>query len=135
VANNDPDEDPYTFDVIGYGNPAPIADINVKRNTTNYPDGSTYNFGQVSGSRTRTFTIENVGTDDLQITNILLMDGDPDYTLDLAGTIFTLTPGSSTTFDVTFKPQGGGTRWKNLVINHNDPDETPYNIRLEGQLD
>ena len=92
-------------------------------------------FGQVSGSITRTFTIENVGTEDLEITNILLMDGDPDYTLDLVTTAFIISPSGSTTFDVTFNPQGGGIRWKNLVINNNDPDETPYNIRLEGDLD
>jgi hypothetical protein len=132
IDNNDPDEDPYTFSVAGLGESAPIADIKVLQGITDYPDGSIYDFGQVSGSQTRTFTIENVGTEDLEITNVLLMDGDSDYTLDLASTAFIISPGVSTTFDVTFSPQGAGIRWKNLIINNNDPDETPYNIRLEG---
>jgi hypothetical protein len=107
----------------------------VLRGSTEYPDGSVYNFGEQSGSVTRTFTIENVGTDTLDIMNILLMDGDPDYSLDISSTVFTLTPSTSTTFDVTFTPQGGGTRWTNLIIYNSDPDETPYNVRLEGMLD
>jgi hypothetical protein len=135
IMNSDLDEDPYTVAITGYGDPAPIEDINVKRNTTSYPDGSTYNFGQVENKSTRTFVIENLGTDDLQITNILLLEGHLDFTLDLSGTAFTLTPGGSTTFKVTFDPQGGGTRWRNLVINNSDPNESPYNIRFEGSLD
>jgi len=35
---------------------------------------------------------------------------------------------------VTFTPQGSG-RYRNLEINSNDPNESPYNLRLEGDLD
>jgi hypothetical protein len=135
IQNSDSDENPYTFTVTGYGDPAPIADINLKRGSTSYPDGATYNFGGIGGSSTRTFTVENLGTADLHINNILLMEGDLDYTLDLTGTAFTVTSGGSTTFMITFDPQGGGTRWRNLVINSNDLNESPYNIRLEGYQD
>ncbi len=132
IDNNDPDEAPYSFDVKGYGDPAPIEDIQLKQGITDIPDGGSYDFGQVTGSRTRQFTIENVGTKDLQITNILLQFGDPNFTLDLAGTQYLLTPGASTTFKVTFTESGSGIKYKNLVINNTDPDETPYNVALFG---
>jgi len=134
IQSNDPDENPYTFTVKGYGDSAPVADLNLMDGMTYYPDGSTYDFGQVSGNSTRTFTIKNLGTTDLNITNILLTDGDPDFTVDLSSTVFTIPPSGTTTFDVTFTPQGSG-RYRNLEINSNDPNESPYNLRLEGDLD
>jgi hypothetical protein len=134
IDTNDPDESLYNFDVKGYGDPVPIEDIHLKEGSTDIPDGGSFDFGAVSGSSTKQFTIENVGTDDLQITNILLQDGDSDYALDLGGTIFLLTPGASTTFKVTFTPSGTGTKFTNLVINNSDPDETPYNVTLLGYL-
>ena len=132
IDSNDPDEAPYSFDVKGYGDPAPIEDIHLKQGSTDIPDGGSFDFGQVTGSSTKQFTIENVGTEDLQITNILLQDGDPNFTLDLAGTVFLLTPGASTTFKVTFIPSGSGIKYTNLIINNTDPDETPYNVALFG---
>lgn len=132
VYSNDPDEKPYTFTLYGYGESAPVPDIRVMKGDTEYPDGSTYNFGTVFTSRTESFIIENVGTDELVIQNILLMEGDPDFILDLSSTSFTLLPGAETAMVIKFDPTGLGDRWRNLVINCNDPDEGPYNIRLEG---
>jgi hypothetical protein len=132
IDTNDPDEAPYNFDVKGYGDPAPIEDIHLKQGITDIPDGGSFDFGAVLGSRTKQFTIENVGTKDLLITNIMLQDGDPNFALNLVGTSFLLTPGTSTTFKVTFTASGGGTKWTILIINNTDPDETPYNVTLLG---
>ena len=132
IESNDPDEKIYTFTLSGYGNQAPVADIVVTQGQTEYPDGSTCNLGVVLSRKTVTLTITNVGTDELLIQNILLMEGDPDFTLDLTFTSFSLPPGEDTDIRVTFDPIEYGDRWRNLVINSNDPDESPYNIRFEG---
>ncbi len=132
IDSDDPDEDPYTFTVEGTGNAAPVPGINIKEGLTDYPDGSIYDFGVVFSSVIKTFTIENNGTADLEIYNILLTDGDQDdFELDTSSTSFTVPPISTTDFDVIFDPQSSGSKWRNLEINHNAPG-SPYDIRLEG---
>jgi hypothetical protein len=134
IASDDPDEDPYTFTLSGTGQLAAAPNILVRESGDFYPDGSTYTFGGVSGSVTRTFIIENAGNYDLQINGIHLTDGDPDFSLNLSSTLLTLPPGGTTTFDVTFSPTTAGTRSESLKINNNDPVKNPYDIELEGQL-
>jgi hypothetical protein len=90
----------------------------------------------VFSSVNKTFVIENNGSDPLEIFNIFLTSGDSaDFIRDTSSTILspsTVPPGGSTTFTVTFIPQEPGIRYRNLEINSNDQDESPYNILLEG---
>ena len=133
IDNNDPDEGPYTFTVKGLGESAPVPDIGIKVDGVYYSDGSIYDFGEVDSSKTKEFIIENTGSGDLEITNILLTEGHQyDFTLDLSSTSFLLASAESTPFNVTYSPQDDDERWRDLVINSNDIDESPYNIRLES---
>ena len=85
---------------------------------------------------THTFTIENTGT------QILNLTGSP--TIQVSGTHasdFTVTsdPSSSiaasggySTFSVEFEPSGDGLREATISIQNNDPDENPYTFAVKG---
>jgi hypothetical protein len=85
----------------------------------------------VTGS-TKYFTIKNTGTatlTDLAIT----MTGvsATDFTVTAPARTW-LSPDTSTTFKVTFKPSAIGTRSATIQIKSNDADEIPFDIQLTG---
>lgn len=144
IANDDCDENPYTFDIEGYG--AIPQEITVKGNstaitnralTTSLADHT--DFGSVSvssGTVTRTFTIENIlnGLD-------LVLNGVPKVTIadrDAIDFSVTVQPGSpiagggSLTFNVTFDPSATGLRSAILIITHNDLPENPFVFTIHG---
>jgi len=139
IVSNDPDDDLYTFRVEGMVGLPPVVDIEVREGATYYPDGSTYNsFGTISVGSSSTpavFTIWNNGPDDLVIPSIVITEGNvEDFELDLNSTDLNtpILPGWSTTFTVIFAPQSSGNKWLEIDINYNDPNATPYTLRLEG---
>jgi len=135
ISNDDPDETPYTFTVNGTGVNKSVPDIDVMQNSTNYENGSNYNFGDVpvGFSMSVMFTIKNTGTADLSIVNIMTIKGNTkDFELDLSETLFIIPPSDSTYFIVTFSPSNYGNRYTELNIMSNDSDEIPYKIRFEG---
>ncbi|WP_418513509.1 choice-of-anchor D domain-containing protein [Corallibacter sp.] len=146
IANNDSDENPYTFNIQGNGfTTAP--EINIQGNGTTIVSGDTTpspsdntNFGNTNvtgGTIIKTFTIQNNGNLlDLNLT------GSSPYVL-IGGTNasdFTVTSipsnaigsSSSTTFDITFDPSAVGTRTATVTIANNDSDENPYTFNIEG---
>jgi hypothetical protein len=142
IVSNDPDDDLYTFRVEGMVGLPPVVDIEVWEGATSYPDGSTYNsFGTISVGSSSTpavFTIWNNGPDDLVIPSIVITEGNVgDFELDLNSTDLNtpIPPGWSTNFTVIFAPQSSGNKWLEIDINYNDPNATPYTMRLEGTGD
>jgi len=79
-----------------------------------------------------TFTVRNTGIGTLFGLS-LSKDGanSGDFTLGSLG-ITTLTPGTGTTFTVTFAPGAVGARSAAIHIVSNDPDENPFNVSLTG---
>lgn len=137
IATNDPDtvENPYTFTVTGTGSTDPVPDIHLRVRTTWHPPGSWYDFGalKIGQKSSEKFTIENPGTANLEITNILLTEGDQeDFTLDLTKTSFTVPAGGTTDFTAIFTPTRSGERTRMLDIHSDDPDVTPYTVGLKG---
>jgi len=140
VASSDPDENPYTFRVQGYGSD-PV-DMRVLGNNIFIPDGSATpvstnntDFGATditSGTIQKTFEVTN-GTfsNTLSITAISFTGtGGGDFSV--TPTSATITAGGSQVFTVTFNPSVATTR--NVVMNfvNNDPDNAPYNVNLRG---
>ncbi|MDY7395181.1 choice-of-anchor D domain-containing protein [Aureibaculum sp. 2210JD6-5] len=147
ITSNDPDENPYTFniggigtavgvemDVTGLGNP--INDGDVTTSITNDTD-----FGSVdvsTGSVTHTFTIENNGTLDLNLTDpspyvtITGIDA-ADFTLVTVPTS-PIVASSSTTFNITFDPTGAALTTRNALVTiaNDDADENPYTFAISG---
>jgi len=137
IANDDTDENPYTFSLTGTG----IApEINVRQGVTDLPDGTgSYNFGFVlvgSSSAEITFTIQNLGTSNLNLT------GTPRVAI--SGThagMFTVSmqptspvaPAGTTTFTITFTPSSTGAKTATVTIANNDANENPYTFEVRGR--
>jgi uncharacterized delta-60 repeat protein len=83
-------------------------------------------------STPRTFTVTNVGT--AALTGLAMSIGGYDPTEFVMGTLgsSSLAPGASTTFTVSFAPNGGGNRSAIISITSNDFDETPFSMTLKG---
>ena len=128
---------------IGAFEASPLPEINVKGNGTSIADGDTTpsvaddtDFGTVtSGTVSHTFTIENTGSADLNLT------GTPKVLLSGANaTDFTVTaqPGSpvgsggTTSFTIQFAPNAAGTRTATVSIANDDADENPYDFAIQG---
>lgn len=138
IANNDGDEDPYTFDVTGTGvTPAP--EMNVVQGATNIADGSgSYSFGSINqgaSSSAITFTIQNTGSASLSLsgTPIVAISGHTtDFTINQTSTAASVAAAGTTTFTITFNPTTTGTRSAAISIANNDADENPYNFTVTG---
>ena len=147
IVNNDSNENPYNFVIQGTGTLVALVDINVRGNGQTIPDNSIYPqgtnhtaFGIATVGMTtvvRTFTIENVGSTALNLTNA------PNY-VTVTGphaSMFTVTAqpssntiagGASLTFDITFNPTSPGAKNATVIIASTDPDENPYNFNISG---
>lgn len=90
-------------------------------------------FDQVTSagaSDPKSVTISNIGTANLTFS--ATTSGANDDQFNAPAGIFTLTPGQSTTVDVTFDPTSNGPKFATLVLDTNDPDEDPVTIALAG---
>ena len=141
IANSDTDEASYTFSVIGYGASSASPEINVIQGTTNLASGSgVHDFGSVNtsgSSGTSTFTIQNLGSSNLTVSNITSSDGQ--FVLSaLPGLPATIAAGSSATFDLTFNPAaapgGMGIKSSTITITNDDSTvtETSYTFTAQG---
>ena len=144
VANNDADESSYDFSISGIAL-TPSPEINILSNATNIADGDTTpstsdntNFGStvVALSITKTFTIQNLGTANLNLTSAsprIVISGA--NAADFLVTAIPSTPigaSGSTTFNIKFTPSAVGVRNAVLTIANNDSDEDPYNFNIQG---
>ena len=123
----------------------PSREINIIGNTNPISDGDATpdladhtDFGNadiVSESVVRTFTIENLASGTLSLT-----DPSPYVVISGATTEFSLTPptsgtisgSSSITFQITFNPTSVGLKSATVSIANDDGDENPYNFSIQG---
>jgi len=109
--------------------------IVVKQGTTVLTSGtSSYAFADTpvgSSSSATTFTIENTGSPALTVSGVTTTTGDAaDFTVNTTGMASSVGAGASTTFTVTFSPDGAGLRTTSLRIANND--NTTFIIGLTG---
>jgi hypothetical protein len=146
IANNDSNENPYTFDIQGTGI-GPLQEINVIGNGIDIVSGDNTpsitddtDFGdvaEVSDTKTNLFTIENTGT----ISNLNLTGTSPyaiisgthaaDFTITTIPSA-TIAANDNTTFEITFNPSALGLRTATVTIANNDSDENPYTFDVQG---
>lgn len=146
IANDDTDENPYTFNIQGMGTTT-IQEINIQGNGTDIVNGDNTpsptdntDFGTIlaaSGNKTNTFTIQNLGT----ATNLNLIGASPfisiggthsgDFSVTAIPTS-TIAANSSTSFEITFDPSALGLRTATISITSNDIDENPYTFDIQG---
>ncbi|MEA3288519.1 MAG: choice-of-anchor D domain-containing protein [Candidatus Marinimicrobia bacterium] len=143
IANTDADENPYTFDIRGFGlaseieisgNGIAIANGDTAATASDHTDFGTEDI--VTGSQAQIFTILNTGN-----ANLILNDPSPhvvitgDHPADFSITSAPLSPVASnntTTFTVTFDPTAEGIRKATISLANNDLNEDPYTFIIQG---
>ncbi|PKP17013.1 MAG: hypothetical protein CVU07_05080, partial [Bacteroidetes bacterium HGW-Bacteroidetes-23] len=140
IANNDSDENPYTFTIQGTGS-AP--DISVIGNGLEITNGSTTtsllnhsdfgNVNETSGTRVRNFYITNFGGENLNLTLPVTITGP--NAADFTVTTVPSTPiasNNSTTLSITFNPSALGLREATVTIINNVIGKSPYVFAISG---
>ena len=120
-------------------------DIEISGNSTEITDGQTAtsnaddtSFGEtlLGVPITRTYTITNLGNDDLIISAPPAINdlgsGIADFSATTLATPLTLAPSATTTFDVTFTPTSSGLQQVEIEILSDDPNESPYTFNVSG---
>ena len=121
---------------------SPTPNINVKGkgqtivindNSPSFTDDTKYGSVNIaSGSRSRTYTIENMGGAALTISAVNITGADSaDFSVTASPSASVASTGS-TTFTVTFDPTTEGTKTATVSITSNDPDENPYPFSISG---
>lgn len=137
LRSNDPNDDPYTFVISGTGLDVP--EINVSSSDTgNLSDGGTdtHLSANAGSSKTVTYTIQNTGSQALNLTNSAptLTNAVNVGTPVVSKYSVTTLPNSATTatFTVTYTPQLAGAFRFDLDIISDDPDEATFDIAASG---
>ena len=133
VASNDIDENPFDIALTGT---AFAPEISIEEPVgVSLSDGSaTTDFGgvPVNTSSGKTYTIRNVGNEDLTGISVGKSGTDaPEFSIGSLGST-SLSPGATTTFSVTLTPVSPGAKTAALQISSNDLDESPFDISLSG---
>ncbi len=111
-------------------------DINVKQGETDILNGDTFHLKFANGvnvnsaSEPQLFTIENTGTADLEISQITLLGDDSDQFIFDEPESLLLSPGTNTTFRISFTPEDTGSKTAAVRIETNDSDETEYSFSI-----
>ena len=107
---------------------APAKEINIKMDGNDVLNNGTY---VVGNSSTTTITVENTGSEPLNVTGVYLSGANAtDFSTDLTSTI--IAPLSSQDYTLNFSPSTIGSMFATLVIDNDDSDENPYNINLQA---
>lgn len=119
----------------------PMPEIEIQGNNIIIADGHNVptitdhtDFGSAStGSPvSRTYTIQNTGTGNLNITGVTFTGANAtDFTVS-SPPAAVVSPGGSTTFTVSFNPSAIGTRTARINIANDDCDENPYDFVVQG---
>jgi hypothetical protein len=114
-------------------------EINIKQSSTNLASGSgSYSFGNTTlggSSSAVAFTVENVGTETLNLTGtpkVAISGNTGDFTINQISTSSTVSASGSTTFTVTFSPTTTGLRSATISIANDDSNENPYTFTITG---
>ncbi|MBX9253386.1 choice-of-anchor D domain-containing protein [Desmonostoc muscorum CCALA 125] len=129
-SNNDINESPFDFAITGK---VIAPEIQVLDGTVDIADGkSTIDFGTTTLGKTltETFTIKNIGTAALNLSNLELPDG-----FSLVGTLPTsLAVNASAKIVVALKATTPGTYSGNFSLSNNDSDESPFDFTITGRI-
>jgi hypothetical protein len=139
IANNDinNNNNPFNIVITGTGTGAGVVPGIVVQQPpgTNLVNGvGANNFGSVAvGTSTNlTFTITNIGTANLTVSNITIDGANSAMFGVTASPAASVIPGGSTTFTVRFAPVSTGVKTAALHILNNDINNNPFNIAITG---
>jgi trimeric autotransporter adhesin len=114
------------------GNGITIVSADVTPSTTDSTDYE--NICLNSPATSRTYTIENIGADTLNVSSIILTG--PDAAMfSVVGAPTNVAPSSNATFTVSFTPSSVGMKMATVNINSDDCDEALYNFDIMATVD
>ncbi len=112
------------------GNSVTISDGDVTPSGGDYTDFGSQSV--CSGTIVRTFTIQNTGNIDLNISSVNISGANAADFSFTSSPATTVAASGSTTFQVTFDPSASGTRSATITVNNDDSDESIYNFDIQG---
>ncbi|MBE9116466.1 DUF4347 domain-containing protein [Lusitaniella coriacea LEGE 07157] len=131
IASNDGDnlENPYNF-AFSFTVDGPEVNL-VDPNNNNVPAGTgTFDFGTVTPGTTFTFNIQNLGTQNLDLSNLILPNG-----LVLVGDFpATVAPGGTVPLQLQIDPNFTGALNGTIRFNNNDFNESLYQFAITGTV-
>jgi len=134
IVNNDTDENPYTFSIQGTANGA---EIDIQGNLTSIINGDSTpattdwtDFSTVA--LTRTFTILNIGNQNLSVDTVTITGTDASDFSIINYPSSIILPGQSTTLSVRFLPSAIGTKNATITISNADFNESSYTFSIKG---
>ncbi len=122
------------------GAPGTFPEINVTGNGQNIASGDVTpdtaddtDFGalNLSGNDVHSFTIQNSGTGNLNISSIVVSGANSSEFV-VSNTPTSIAAGASGSFDLTFTPGALGTSSATITINNDDCDEGVYSFNVQG---
>ncbi len=144
IANNDFDENPFSFDVSGTTteNPAPEIDVrqgsNIILSGVGFLNPYTYFGGMNVGGPPvdMTFEVHNIGSAALNLTGApqrVSISGPEasDFTL-VADASASIAPGANSSFVIRFNASAPGSRYAQVSIANDDSNEDPFVFRMHG---
>ncbi|MEG5129114.1 choice-of-anchor D domain-containing protein, partial [Microcoleus sp. ARI1-B5] len=132
--NDDSDENPFNFPISASVTATAAPEIQVLDGTTDIADGTTsaINFGSatIGGTLNKTFTVKNLGTAVLNLSNLTLPTG-----FNLVGTLpATVAGGGSANLQVQVDTATAGNKTGTLQFVNDDSDETPFNFPISASV-
>ena len=86
---------------------------------------------EIGSNASQTITIENNGTETLNVSGVSQATGSSDWSED--GSSVSIAPNNSATFDITFAPTSVGSQTATFEITSNDPDESTATVTCQGE--
>jgi len=128
IESDDADEPVVTVSLSGNGVPVPVPEIEVSPLTLDYGDVF------LGASLSKTVTISNVGTANLDVTSIGLGAGSSlDFEVTSGPSLpVSVVPGANVSVQVTYSPIDEDADSGTLVIESNDTDEAVVTVSLSG---
>ena len=123
IGSDDPDEPLVLVDLLGATSPVPDIDV--------VPTLLQFGMVQPGNMATLTSTVSNLGTSDLTL-GTLALGGSLEFSIsgDPSGAV--LSPGGSTSLEVTYTPDNQGMATGIVDIPSDDPDEPVVHVLLSG---
>ena len=132
--NDDSDESPFDFPITATVTTAPLPEIQVLDGTTDIVDGtaSAIDFGSVivGGTLNKTFTVKNLGTGVLNLSNLTLPTG-----FSSVGNLpATVAAGASANLVLQVDTTAAGNKTGTLQFVNNDSDENPFDFPIAATV-
>lgn len=142
LQNNDANEDPFTFEVIGSGEAPEIQVLGGTSQTVSIPNGDTTpraldntDFGTViagSSPLTRVFKIKNNGNHPLTVFSVT-EDANAFSITSAPGPLDPIAPGGSDNFNIILETSTAGTKYGTVTITSDDPDHGVFTFDVTAE--